>query len=104
MNICMYACMYCMSYIRVCMHLSVYACMYICMHMCIHVCVHVYVIFKLGFERYGPTGRIVLVGRGNCPGQWRNQEFKLGGAKKKIWGRCLLTPPFFSLFCPPFSS
>ena len=62
----MYVCMYVLyAYILVCMHRCVYACMYICMHACIHVCI--YVIFKLGFERYGEG--IVLVGRGNCPGE-----------------------------------
>src|SRR6218665_990060 len=67
MNICMYASMYVLyAYIRVCMHLCVYAFMYICMHVCIHICI--YVIFKLDFERYG-GGEIVLVGRGNCPGE-----------------------------------
>src|SRR6218665_3402853 len=66
MNISMYVCMYVLyAYIRVCVHLCVYAFMYICMHVCIHVCI--YVIFKLGFERC--TGGIVLVGRGNCPGE-----------------------------------
>src|SRR6218665_104372 len=65
MNRCMYVCMYVLyAYIRVCMHLCAYVCMYICMHVCIHACMHV--IFKLGFERC--ERRIVLVGRGNCPG------------------------------------
>src|SRR6218665_1379499 len=62
MNICRYV-FY--AYISVCMHLCVYACMFICMHVCIHVCI--YVILKLDFERYGG---IVLVGRGNCPGNF----------------------------------
>src|SRR6218665_3141585 len=64
----MYACMYCVciyvcAYIYVYMHVCIYICKKITMHVCIHVCI--YVIFKLGFERYGG---IVLVGRGNSPG------------------------------------
>src|SRR6218665_3650589 len=78
MHECMYASMYVLyAYIHVCMHICVYACMYICMHVCIHVCD--YVIFKLGFERYGgncPSWEGELSGgncpegsvRGNCPG------------------------------------
>src|SRR6218665_454247 len=56
----MLACMYCLC-IYVC------ACIYVYMHVCI------YVIFKLGFERYGgncPSWEGELSGgivRGNCP-------------------------------------
>src|SRR6218665_2517038 len=62
MNICRYV-FY--AYIRVCMHLCVYACMFICMHVCIHVCIYVILSWILS-----GTGVIVLVGRGNCPGEF----------------------------------
>ena len=74
------------AYIRMCMYLCVYACMYICMHVCIHVCI--YVIFKLGFERYGG---IVLVGRGNCPGELSG-EFSGGSVQGKLSGGNVRSP------------
>src|SRR6218665_1793266 len=60
-----YVCMYCMR-IYMCAYIYVYmhVCIYVCTHVCIHACIDV--IFKLGFEQYGG---IVLVGRGNCPGE-----------------------------------
>ena len=62
MYVCMHVCIVC---VYTCVHASMCICMYICMHVCIHVCI--YVILKLDFERYGG---IVLVGRGNCPGNF----------------------------------
>ena len=49
------------------------------MHVCIHVCI--YVIFKLGFERYGgncPSWEGELSG-GNCPGEVSGGEIFQGG-------------------------
>src|SRR6218665_623785 len=92
MNICMYACMYVLyAYIHVCMHLCVYACMYICMHVCIQV--YTYVIFKLGFERYGgncPSWAGIVRGKlsgesvrgGNCPG---------GNVRAPFYSACTLS-------------
>src|SRR6218665_4175492 len=74
----MHACMYCMRiYVCACIYVYMHvciSCMYICMHLCKHICI--YVIFKLGFERYGgncPSWEGELSGgelsRGNCPGE-----------------------------------
>src|SRR6218665_72386 len=84
----MYTCMYCILIYVVCACIYVYmhACMYISMHVCIHVCI--YVIFKLGFERYGG---IVLVGRGNCPGELSG-EFSGGSVQGKLSGGNVRSP------------
>ena len=60
----------------ICMHEYMYVCMYVLyayIRVCMHVCI--YVIFKLGFERYGgncPSWEGELSGgivRGKCPGK-----------------------------------
>src|SRR6218665_522018 len=55
----------CMHVGIVCIYTCVHASMCICMHAYMCICVHtcMYVIFKLGFERYG---------RGNCP-SWEGE-------------------------------
>src|SRR6218665_1370854 len=67
--ICMHEYMYvrrhvCIVCVYTCVHASMCICMYVYMYACVHTCR--YVIFKLGFERYGG---IVLVGGGNCEGE-----------------------------------
>src|SRR6218665_1195001 len=61
-NVCMHVCIVC---VYTCVHVPMCICMYVYMYACVPTCTFVhacmYVIFKLGFERYG---------RGNCP-SWR---------------------------------
>src|SRR6218665_3096207 len=93
MYVCMYVCMYVLyAYICVCIHLCVYACMYICMHVCMHVCVHtcMYIYhFQVGFERYGG---IVLVGRGNWPGELSRGELSRGKCPGPLVSRVFQSP------------
>src|SRR6218665_666241 len=76
MYVCMHVCIVCIyTCVNASMCICNYACMYICMHVYMHVCI--YVIFKLGFERYG----------GNCP-SWEGElsGWGLSGGGSVRWG------------------
>src|SRR6218665_876065 len=63
----MYACMYVLyAYIA-----YVCACIYVYLHVCIYVCMCAYMYLYMQFSSWvlSGTGGIVLVGRGNCPGE-----------------------------------
>src|SRR6218665_2954890 len=78
----MYVCMYVLhAYIS--MHQCVYACMYI-IYVC--MCAYMYYIHTMYFSSWvlSGTGRIALVGRGNCPGV--------------IVKRKMSVPPFYLIY------
>jgi len=93
--ICMHEYMYvCMHVCIVCVYTCVHTSMCICMYACVHTCI--YVILKLGFERYGRG--IVLVGRGNCPGELSGENCPGGKCPFPNSSRvCFYLPVFICL-------
>ena len=67
MHVYMYVCMHvCIVCVYTCVHASMCICIYVyIMYACVHTCMYI-CNFQVGFERYGG---IVLVGRGNYPGE-----------------------------------
>src|SRR6218665_1061179 len=59
----MHVCIVC---VYTCVHASMCICMYVYMYACVHTCMYI-CNFLFGF--LSGTGGIVLVGRGNCPGE-----------------------------------
>src|SRR6218665_952102 len=81
MYVCMHVCSVC---VYTCVHASMCICMYVYMYACVYTCMYnLYVILKLGFER---EGRIVLVGRGNCPGNCPGEMSVPRCRRGEFWG------------------
>ena len=72
-HVCMHACIVC---VYTCVHASMCICMYVYMYACVHTCMYNICNFQVGF--WAVRGGIVLVGRGNCPGELSGGEVSGG--------------------------